>query len=100
MRRLWEGTRLLTVALLGLAGCHTPNPPAKPPKLPEEYRLPPEADRRYSQPPEYPKDTLNKDPGPKNSYSGNNPAGRGGNGTPNGPGGPGGASMGMGGRPY
>ncbi len=79
MRRLWDATRLLAVTLLGLTGCQTPGPPAKPPKPAEEYKLPPDADRRYSQPPEYPKDSLNKDPGPKNSGPAN----------PNGPGGPG-----------
>jgi hypothetical protein len=94
MRRLWDATRLLTMTLLGLGGCHTPGPPTKPPKPAEEYRLPPDADRRYSQPPEYPKESLNKDPGPKNSSPG--PAGPGGPGTPGSPGSP---SMGMG-RPY
>jgi hypothetical protein len=97
MRRLWDATRLLTATLLGLAGCHTTDPPAKPPKPPEEYRLPPDSDRRYSQPPEYPKESLNKDPGPKNPAPGG----------PNGQGGPGGmgnpSMPGMsagGGRPY
>ncbi|HZY85097.1 MAG TPA: hypothetical protein VFE78_09725 [Gemmataceae bacterium] len=88
MRSLWDGTRLLLLTLLGLAGCHTPDPPIKPPKFSEEYKLPPDADRRYSQPPEYPKDSLNKDPGPKNSFGG---PGRGG---PGGPGGPGASNPG------
>jgi hypothetical protein len=97
MRRLWDGGRLLLLTLLGLAGCHTPDPPIKPPKFAEEYKLPPDADRRYSQPPEYPKDSLNKDPGPKNSFgSPGGPGGRGGPGTPGSPGSP---SMTMG-RPY
>ena len=61
MRRLWDGGRLLLLTLLGLAGCHSTDPPTKPPKPPEEYNLPPEHDRRYSNPVEYPKDTLNKD---------------------------------------
>ena len=96
MRRLWEGTRLLTVALLGLAGCHT-DPPIKPPKFADEYKLPPDADRRYSQPPEYPKESLNKDPGPKSTLGApNGPGGRGGPGSPGSPG----MSMGGGGRPY
>jgi hypothetical protein len=94
MRRLWDGTRLLLVTLLGLAGCHTTDPPIKPPKFSEEYKLPPDADRRYSQPPEYPKESLNKDPGPKNSLG--TPGGPGG---PGGPGSPGSPSMNMG-RPY
>jgi hypothetical protein len=100
MRRLWDATRLLTIALLGLAGCRTTDPPTKPPKPPEEYKLPPDADRRYSQPPEYPKDSLNKDPGPKNSGMGG-PGGMGGRGGMGGPSMPGmGMSGGGSGRPY
>jgi hypothetical protein len=77
-RRCWQGFGLVVTALVGLAGCSSPNAQLRPPKPPEEYVVPPEEDLRFSQPPEYPKELLNKDNliQPKNSTGGpGNPGG-------------------------
>jgi hypothetical protein len=60
MRRLsiWLGLPLAT--LLGAAGCANMDN-LKPPKHPDEYRLPPENDATYSEPTKYDKKLLNED---------------------------------------
>jgi hypothetical protein len=63
MLRYWGGLGLLSAALWGLAGCATTESEIKkPPKPPEEYKLPPEDDPRFNKPVEYPKDVFEKDP--------------------------------------
>jgi hypothetical protein len=55
----WHG---LGVALLCLPGCWwNSEPNLRPPKQPEEFKLPPEEDPRFSSAPSYPKGMLNKD---------------------------------------
>jgi hypothetical protein len=93
MRRTRTATRWLTAALLGLAGCNTPEPNIKPP-LREEYTIPPTDDPRFSQPPTFPKETLNQ-PINKELPGGPNAGFKG-----PGPRGSGGAGMGMGGGGY
>jgi hypothetical protein len=60
-----RGTQVLSfglgAALLCLTGCWETEANLRPPKQPEEYRLPPEDDARFSSPPSYPKGTLNQD---------------------------------------
>ena len=79
MRRTPIRLRWLGAALLGLAGCTTPQPNIKPP-LKEEYTIPPSDDPRFSQPPTFPKDTLNQPlkkegPGPNSGFKGPGPRG-------------------------
>jgi hypothetical protein len=57
-----EALGLLLAALVGTAGCTTPDAHLKPPKHPEEYNLPPKDDPRYSLPIEYPKSVMETDP--------------------------------------
>ena len=67
MRRLCSIVGLLG-AILGHAGCKH-EALLRPPKNPEEYRIPPK-DERYTGPPQPPKETLNQDPAkPKNDPS-------------------------------
>jgi hypothetical protein len=81
MRRLWEGLSLILAAVFGMAGCASPNIALKPPKHPEEFKLPPDEEAKYSEPLKYPDGYLNKDDSNKGS---NMPGG------PNGPPGAGG----------
>lgn len=46
--------------LLVVAGCKSP-PELKPPKQPDDYRLPPANDDRFSKPLTYPKDRFEQD---------------------------------------
>ena len=60
-----RGTRVLSfgfgAVLLCVSGCWETESNLRPPKQPEEYRLPPDDDSRFSSPPAYPKGTLNQD---------------------------------------
>jgi len=58
MRRMWSGLSCLA-SVLAVWGCATTEPNLKPPKQPEELRLPPD-EKRYSQPPQFPDGTLNQ----------------------------------------
>lgn len=60
--------RVFWLILIGIClaswsfGCKNTGPEIKPPKGPEEYRLPPDNDPRYSKHVTYPKDTLYQSP--------------------------------------
>jgi hypothetical protein len=56
--------RILLLATISMfaPGCMTPpHDPNRPPKRPEEFRVPPDQDARFTKPVEYPKGLLNMD---------------------------------------
>jgi hypothetical protein len=59
-------------AIIAHAGCKNESM-LRPPKNPEEYKIPP-GDARYTQPPEPPKEYLNQDWMAKNRADPNNPS--------------------------
>jgi hypothetical protein len=60
MRGVWIGLGLLAILVVGLVGCHAPEPVLRPPKQPDQFTPPPD-EKRFQLPPDYPKDVLNKD---------------------------------------
>jgi hypothetical protein len=60
MRRLWQGLKLMSVAVVAAAGCSSRDIALRPPKHPEEIAVPPLADAKFSKPPIYPEGTLNQ----------------------------------------
>ena len=68
MRKVWWNMLGVLSVLLAQSGCKNESL-LRPPKNPEEYRLPP-TDQRYVDPPQPPKETLNQDPGKKNTDPG------------------------------
>jgi hypothetical protein len=60
----WASNKLgwLGSLLLAVASCRTTPPDLKPPKGPEDFRLPPTSDDRFSQPIDYPKNRFEEDP--------------------------------------
>lgn len=57
MRATRRAVRWLGIALLGLAGCQTTKPSARP-VVAEEVVMPPVEDARFSQAPTYPKEVM------------------------------------------
>ncbi len=55
------GMRAAPLLVYLILGCTTTDN-LKPPKKPEEFKVPPVEDKRFSQPIEYPKGTLNNEP--------------------------------------
>jgi len=79
MRRQWDGLRWLIIGVLFAAGCWTTEQSIKPPRRPEEFKLPQDNDPRYRAPPgvadmnPYPKGTLNSDLAKRDSKGPVNP---------------------------
>jgi hypothetical protein len=60
MSQNWSKLRWLGCFLLAAASCRS-TPDLKPPKAPEDYRLPPNTDDRFSKPINYPKSKAEDD---------------------------------------